>query len=196
MVYSSQSVCSAKVLWGSDGVLTATFDQAQAGTPKVPIGMLVVPEAVAQPFAFRSAYVVFFPMRMLLLLTNAVLATIHPLPMRGIHFTGRQVGEDWSSHCSKFGWRLLDGNSAVHEKIIRTLAEHSHWRICVTEMLRMRNKCTTHVANRAERTIAPALGQATSRRLFTIAPPGATPAHAVAIGATISPMNSVELEPV
>jgi hypothetical protein len=60
------------------------------------------------------------------LLTNAVLATIHPLPVRGIHFAGWQVGEDWASHCSRFGWGLLDDNSIVHEKIVRTLAEYSH----------------------------------------------------------------------
>lgn len=41
-----QSVCSANVLWGSEGVSTPTVDAAHAGTPKEPIGRVEAPPEV------------------------------------------------------------------------------------------------------------------------------------------------------
>lgn len=53
----------------------------------------------------------------------------------------------------------------------------------------------TYVANRVEVTIWPLLGHATSSKFCNMAPPKAKPIHFEAIGATISPMNSVGAGP-
>lgn len=50
----------------------------------------------------------------------------------------------------------------------------------------------TYDVHLAEPTTEAPLGQPTKSKLFNIAPPSDIPTHEAAIGATISPMNSVE----